>query len=72
MDEEVIQIDQVEDGHVVLAIPSLRLIVLGRTLEEARAWARSAITYRGVSASQYLELSAAPDSGVQPPSSNAA
>ena len=48
MDEHIIEIDQIEDGRVVLVIPSLRLIVMGRTLEEARAWARSAIAYRGV------------------------
>jgi hypothetical protein len=47
MDEDIMEIDQIEDGHVVLAIPALRLIVMGRTLDEARAWARSAIAYRG-------------------------
>jgi hypothetical protein len=57
MDECIIEIDQLEDGHVVLAIASLRLIVMGRTLEEARAWARSAIAYRGLSTEQHPELS---------------
>lgn len=47
MDEDLIEIDQIEDGRVVLAIPALRLIVMGRTLGEATAWARSAIAYRG-------------------------
>ena len=48
MDEHIIEIDQIEDGRVVLVVPSLRLIVLGRTLEEARAWASSAIGCRGL------------------------
>src|ERR1051326_2033333 len=43
MDEHIIEIDQIEDGNVVLVVPLLRLIVMGRTLEEARVWARSAI-----------------------------
>jgi hypothetical protein len=72
MNEDIIEIDQIDDGHVVLAIPSLRVIVIGRTLEEARAWARSAMAYRGVSTSQRMEPSAATDETVQPLSSNAA
>ena len=48
MDEHIIDIDQIEAGHVVLVVPSLRLIVIGRTLDEARAWARSAIAHRGL------------------------
>ena len=59
LDERIIEIDQLEDGHVVLAIPSLRLIVMGRTLDEAWAWASSAIAYRRVSADRHPELSAA-------------
>ncbi len=43
MDEHIIEIDQIENGHVALVVPSLQLMVMGRTLEEARAWARSAI-----------------------------
>ncbi len=43
MDDDTIEIDQLEPGHVVLAIPARHLIVIGRTLEEARAWARSAL-----------------------------
>jgi hypothetical protein len=52
MDEHIIEIDQIEGCHVVLVVPSLRLIVMGRTLEEARTWARSAIGWRGLSAGQ--------------------
>jgi hypothetical protein len=40
MDEHIIEIDEIEDSHVVLVVLSLRLMVIGRTLEEARAWAR--------------------------------
>ena len=68
MDEEIIDIDQIEDGHVVLAIPSLRLIVMGRTIEEARAWARSAIAHRGLSSTQRGEPP--PVTGEVPPPSN--
>jgi hypothetical protein len=72
MDEHIIEIDQIEDGHVVLAIPSLRLIVMGRTIEEARAWARSAIAHRGFPTTQRAEPSAGMNEGTRPPSPNAA
>ena len=72
MDEQIIEIDQIEDGHVVLVIPSLRLIVMGRTLEEARAWARSAIGYHGLGTGQRAELSPQMDELARPASSNAA
>jgi hypothetical protein len=68
MDELIIEIDQIEDGHVALAVPTLRLIVMGRTLEEARAWARSAIGYRGLPAGQRAEPLAATDEATLPPS----
>ena len=61
MDEHIIEIDQIEDGRVVLAIPSLRLIVMGRTLEEARAWARSTIASRGLFTGQRSEPSTGTD-----------
>ena len=67
-----IEIEEIEDGHVVLAIPSLRPIVMGSTLEEARAWARSAIAYRGLATNQCAELCSATDVGASLPSSNAA
>ena len=72
MDECIIEIDQLEDGHVVLAIPSLRLIVIGRTLDEARVRARSAIAYRGLSTDPAPELSVPAEQKRQSPSSNAA
>ena len=67
MDGHIIEIDHIEDGHVVLAVPSLRLIVLGRTLEEAQAWAKSAIGYRGLPARQLAEPSAGTDEAMPPP-----
>jgi hypothetical protein len=72
MDEHIVEIDQIEDGHVVLVVPSLRLIVMGRTLEEARASARSAIGRRGLVASQRAEPSAGTSEVTQPRSSHAA
>jgi hypothetical protein len=72
MDEHIIEIDQIEDGRLVLIVPSLRLIVIGRTLEEARAWASSAIACRGLSASQRAEPSAGTDEVSRSPSSQAA
>jgi hypothetical protein len=68
MNEDIIEINQIEDGHVVLAIPSLRLIVIGRTLEEARAWARSAMAHRGLCTSLLPDS----DGAALPPSSHAA
>jgi len=72
MDEFIVDIDQLDKGHVVLAIPSLRLIVMGRTLEEARARARSAIAYRGVPASHSAELLAGTQEAEQRTNSHAA
>jgi hypothetical protein len=72
MDEHIIEIDQIEDGHVVLVVPSLRLIVMGRTVEEARAWATSAMGSRGLVTSQRAEPSAETDASTAAPSSNAA
>jgi hypothetical protein len=37
VDEDNIEIDQLEPGHVVPWMPTRRLIVLGRSLEEAHA-----------------------------------
>ena len=72
MDEHIIEIDQIEDGRVVLVVPSLRLMVMGRTLEEARAWARSALGWRSLVASQRAQPSAETDASTAAPSSNAA
>ena len=70
--DELIEIDQLEDGHVVLAIPTLRLIVIGRTLDEARAWARSAIAHRGLPTDRDHELSVPAEQKRQSPSSHVA
>jgi hypothetical protein len=72
VDENIIETEQIEDGHVVLAIPSLRLIVMGRTLDEARAWARAALEHRGQTAATRAEPSTTTDDELQPPGSNAA
>ena len=72
MDEHVIEIDQIEDGHIVLVVPSLRLIVMGRTLEEARAWAKSAIASRGLPTGPRQEHSAPMNEITRLSSANAA
>lgn len=72
MDEHIIEIDQIEDGRVVLVVPSRRLIVIGRTLEEARAWANSAMGCRGLPASQRTEPSVSTDEVTRSSSSHAA
>ena len=46
LDEYDVEVDQRDRERVVLAAPALRLIVFGRTLVEAEAWARAAITFR--------------------------
>jgi len=72
MDEQIIEIDQIEDGHVVLVVPSLRLIVIGRTLEEARAWASSAIGYRDLPLGERADPAGGADRATPLPSANAA
>ena len=52
LDEYSIEIEETDHQHVVLIVPSLRLIVLGRTLSEARALANAAITFGGQEAGQ--------------------
>jgi len=71
MDEHIIEIGQIENGRVVLVVSSLRLIVMCRTLEAARAWASSAIAC-GLPASQRTEPSASTDEVTRSPSSHAA
>jgi hypothetical protein len=72
MDDHIIEIDQIEDGHVVLVVPSLRLIVIGPTLEEARAWARSTIWCRGLPTGQRADLATGTDDVTGSQTSNAA
>ena len=72
MDECIIEVDQLEDRHVVRAFTSPRLIVMGRTLDEARACSRSANAYRALSLDQHPELSGPAEQKRRSPSSNAA
>ena len=46
LDAYDVEVEQLDDERVVLAIPVLRLIVLGRTLDEAQGWACAAIAFR--------------------------
>jgi hypothetical protein len=46
MDECNVEIDELHDDVVVLIVPALRLLVFGRTLDEAMARARSSIDFR--------------------------
>ena len=41
-----VEIEQIDHERVVLAIPVLRLLVLGRSLDDALERARAAITFR--------------------------
>jgi predicted RNase H-like HicB family nuclease len=43
MDEYRLEIDELHDDVVVLIVPALRLLVFGRTLDEALTRARAAI-----------------------------
>jgi hypothetical protein len=47
-----VEVEQRYDESVGLTVPALRLIVMGRTLEEAEAWARAAIAFGGSRAGQ--------------------
>ena len=46
MDEYAIEIDELHDDAVVLAAPVLRLLVFGRSLEDALSRAKASIGYR--------------------------
>jgi hypothetical protein len=46
MDEYNVEVEEIDQQHVALVIRALRLIVLGRTLAEARQLAMAAITWR--------------------------
>jgi hypothetical protein len=46
LDEYNVEVDEVDQHHVVLVIRALHVIVLGRTLCEARQLARAAIASR--------------------------
>jgi hypothetical protein len=38
MDNYSVEIEELRDGQVVLIVPSLHLLVFGRTLEDAMSW----------------------------------
>jgi hypothetical protein len=46
MDEYTIEIDALHDDAVVLAVPALRLLVFGRSLEDALSRAMASIGFR--------------------------
>ena len=46
VEEYNVEIEEIDQQHVVLVIRALRLIVLGRTLAEARQLATAAIAWR--------------------------
>jgi hypothetical protein len=46
MDEYSVEIDELHDDVVILAVPALRLLVFGRSIEEAMTRARASIDFR--------------------------
>jgi hypothetical protein len=46
MDEYTVEIDELRDDVVILAVPALRLLVFGRSIEEAMTRARASIDFR--------------------------
>ena len=46
MREYAIEIDELHDDVVILAVPALRLLVFSRSIEEAMARARASIDFR--------------------------
>ena len=59
LDEYNVEIDEIDPCHVVLVIRALRLIVLGRTLDEAKQLASAAIASRSQEGGQRSAQSAA-------------
>jgi hypothetical protein len=59
LDEYNIEIDEIDQHHVVLVIRALRLIVLGRTLSEAQKLARAAVASHRQEGGQHSAQSAA-------------
>jgi hypothetical protein len=53
LDEYNAEIDEIDRDHVVLVVRALRLIVLGRTLDEAQQLAGAAIASRRPEGSQF-------------------
>jgi hypothetical protein len=46
LDDYIIETDESDQRRVILTVPALHLIVLGQTLDEARALASAAISFR--------------------------
>jgi hypothetical protein len=46
MDEYIVEIDELQDNAVVLAVPAMHLFVFGRSLEDALSRARTSIGFR--------------------------
>jgi hypothetical protein len=46
MDDDTVEVDELQDDVVVLAIPALHLLIFGRTVDKAMARARSSIAFR--------------------------
>ena len=46
VDEYSVEIDQLHDDTVALVVPAMRLVVFGRTMDEALAQARASIRFR--------------------------
>jgi hypothetical protein len=58
LDEYSVKIDEIDQLHVVLVIRALRLLVLGRTFEEAQRLARAAILSRAGRTTRSQDLAA--------------
>ena len=46
MGDYTVEIDQIHDDSVVLVVPALRLLVFGRTLDEAMSRAEASVGFR--------------------------
>ena len=67
LDEYSLEIDTTDHQRVVLAIAALRLLVMGRTLDEARALAKAALAFRSQESDRGFvpaSLSSGDDGGV--------
>jgi hypothetical protein len=63
MDEYDVEIEEIDQQHVVLVIRALRLIVQGRTLREAQQLATAAIAWRRLEGGQAWAQSPASEPG---------
>jgi hypothetical protein len=56
LDDYLVEIDESDQRRVVLAVPALHLVVMGRTLHEARALAEAAVAFRRQEPGHGVEL----------------